>query len=187
MLICYGRTSTIDQANSLKAQVERFKKLGAAPDHIFAEHGSGKSAHDRGKLQEALRFARKGDVFVVTKLDRLGRSLKDVLEITERLHAKKVGFKVLDQDLDTTKSHGRLMLAMLGACAEYEREMIRERQAEGLKRYQARLAREGRKPGPEPHGKEREIKKMRKRGKMIREIMAETKLSKASVYRALEA
>ena len=186
MLICYGRTSTTDQTNSLKAQIERFKKLGAEPDHIFAEHGSGKSAKDRGKLQDALRFARKGDVLVVTKLDRLGRSLKDVLEIVEKLKAKSVGFKVLDQDLDTTKPHGKLMLSMLGACAEYERSMLRERQSEGIKRYQARLAREGRKPGPEPHGKEREIKKMRKSGKMIREIMAETELSKATVYRALD-
>jgi DNA invertase Pin-like site-specific DNA recombinase len=186
MLICYGRTSTTDQTNSLEAQVERFKELGAEPDHIFAEHGSGKSAHDRGKLQDALRFARKGDVFVVTKLDRLGRSLKDVLEIVDRLKGKGVGFRVLDQSLDTTKPHGKLMLAMLGACAEYEREMIRDRQAEGIRRYQERLAREGRKPGPEPHGKEREIKAMRKKRKMIREIMAETGLSKASVYRALD-
>jgi DNA invertase Pin-like site-specific DNA recombinase len=187
MLICYGRTSTTDQTNSLEAQVDRFKKLGADPDHIFAEHGSGKTAKDRGKLQEALRFARKGDVLVVTKLDRLGRSLKDVLEIIEKLHAKNVGFKVLDQDLDTTKPHGKLMLSMLGACAEYERSMIRERQADGIRLYQERLARDGRKPGPEPHGKELEIKKLRKSGKMIREIMAETELSKASVYRALGA
>ncbi len=187
MLICYGRTSTTDQTNSLKAQVERFKGLGADTDHIFAEHGSGKTAKDRGKLQEAIRFARKGDVFVVTKLDRLGRSLKNVLEIVDKLAGKKVGFKVLDQSLDTTKPHGKLMLSMLGACAEYERSMIRERQAEGIKRYQARLAREGRKPGPEPHGEDDKIRKLRKAGKMIREIMAETNLSKASIYRALEA
>ena len=187
MLICYGRTSTTDQTNSLEAQVDRFKELGAEPDHIFAEHGSGKSAHDRGKLQEALRFARKGDVFVVTKLDRLGRSLKDVLEIVDRLAGKNVGFRVLDQSLDTTKPHGKLMLSMLGACAEYERSMLRERQGEGIKRYQARLAREGRKPGPEPHGQDASIKKMRKARKKIREIMDETGLSKASVYRALEA
>ncbi len=185
MLICYGRTSTTDQTNSLEAQVERFKKLGAEGDHIFAEHGSGKRAKDRGKLQEAIRFARKGDVFVVTKLDRLGRSLKDVLEIIERLQEKKVGFRVLDQALDTTKPEGKLMLSMLGACAEYERSMIRERQAEGIKRYQARLAREGRKPGPEPKADPKEVKAMRKSGKMIREIMAATGLSKASVYRAL--
>jgi DNA invertase Pin-like site-specific DNA recombinase len=63
--------------------------------------------------------------------------------------------------------------------------MIRERQAEGIKRYQARLAREGRKPGPEPHGEDDKIKKMRKAGKMIREIMVATSLSKATVYRAL--
>jgi len=187
MLICYGRTSTIDQTNSLEAQVERFKKLGADQDHIFAEHGSGKTAKDRGKLQEAIRFARKGDVFVVTKLDRLGRSLKDVLEIVDKLAGKSVAFKVLDQDLDTTKPHGKLMLSMLGACAEYERSMIRERQAEGIKRYQARLAREGRKPGPQPKADPKEIKAMRKSGRMIREIMAVTGLSKASVYRALGA
>ena len=112
--------------------------------------------------------------------------MKDVLEIVEKLAGKKVGFKVLDQDLDTTKPHGKLMLSMLGACAEYERSMIRERQAEGIKRYQARLAREGRKPGPEPHGKTAKIKKMRKSGKMIREIMATTGLSKATVYRSLD-
>ncbi len=185
MLICYGRTSTTDQTNSLEAQVERFKKLGAEGDHIFKEHGSGKRAKDRGKLQEAIRFARKGDVFVVTKLDRLGRSLKDVLEIVERLQEKKVGFRVLDQALDTTKPEGKLMLSMLGACAEYERSMIRERQAEGIKRYQARLAREGRKPGPEPKADTKHIKAMRKSGKMIREIMVATGLSKATVYRTL--
>lgn len=187
MLICYGRTSTTDQTNSLEAQVERFKDLCAEPDHIFVEHGSGKTAKDRSKLQEAIRFARKGDVFVVTKLDRLGRALKDVLEIVDKLLAKGVAFRVLDQPFDTTKPEGKLMLSMLGACAEYERSMIRERQAEGIRRYQERLAREGRKPGPHPKSDPKHIKALRKSGKMIREIMGETGLSKATVYRALAA
>jgi len=159
----------------------------SAPDFFtrytseFAQQAGASQANvDRHISAERLVAKAEYDLY------QLRRELVDVLEIVEKLKAKSVGFKVLDQDLDTTKPHGKLMLSMLGACAEYERSMLRERQAEGIKRYQARLAREGRKPGPEPHGKEREIKKMRKSGKMIREIMAEMGVSKATVYRALD-
>jgi DNA invertase Pin-like site-specific DNA recombinase len=185
VLVCYGRTSTTDQASGLDAQRERFNALGG-DKRLFLEHGSGKSAKDRGKLQEALRFARDGDVFVVTKLDRLGRSLRDVLEIVEQLHADGVGFRCLDQDIDTTKPHGKLMLSMLGACAEYERAMIRERQAEGIRRYQERLKAEGRTAGPDFKCEASDILALRNEGLTIKQICEKTELGRSTVYRALD-
>jgi DNA invertase Pin-like site-specific DNA recombinase len=183
-LVAYARTSSAEQTGSLQGQVERFKALDVDPDLIFAEQRSG-STTDRPKLTECLRTLRKGDTLVVTKIDRLARSMTDLLNIIRDLEKKGVGFKALDQsEIDTTKSSGKLLLGILASVAEFERAMIRERQAEGIKR----ALEQGQRFGPEPKADEEmvaKIKALRAEGKLIREIMAETALSKATVYRAL--
>ena len=180
--IAYARTSTLDQSNSLRSQVERFKELGVDPDLIFSEQRSGGNA-DRPKLQEMLRTVRKGDVVVVTKLDRLARSMTDLMGILASIEKKGAGFKALDQtEIDTTKSTGRLVLGILASVAEFERSLIKERQAEGIRRAKVEGVKFGRDPKvtPEVAGK---IALMRSEGVLIRTIMAEFGLSKATVYR----
>jgi DNA invertase Pin-like site-specific DNA recombinase len=183
-LVAYARTSSAEQTGSLQGQVERFKALGVDPDLIFAEQRSG-STKDRPKLTECLRTVRKGDTLVVTKIDRLARSMTDLLNIIEGLEKKGVKFKALDQsEIDTTKSSGKLLLGILASVAEFERAMILERQAEGIKRALAK----GKRFGPKPKVDDKTVAKvrtLRAEGKLIREIMAETALSKATVYRAL--
>ena len=130
--IGYARTSSVDQTNSLHSQVERFKALGVDPDLIYSEQRSGANT-DRPKLRECLRTVRKGDVVVVTRLDRLARSMTDLMEILATLEKKGVGFTALDQpEIDTTKPTGRLLLGVLASVAEFERALIKERQAEGI-------------------------------------------------------
>ncbi len=183
-LVAYARTSTLDQSNSLRSQVERFKELGVDPDLIFAEQRSGGNA-DRPKLQEMLRTVRKGDVVVVTKLDRLARSMTDLMAILAGIEKKGAGFKALDQtEIDTTKSTGRLVLGILASVAEFERSLIKERQAEGIRRAKAEGVKFGRDPKVTPE-LARKIASMRSEGVLIRSIMAEFGLSKATVYRVL--
>jgi DNA invertase Pin-like site-specific DNA recombinase len=166
-------------------QVERAKALGIDDDHIFAELVSGKSKDNRPKLREMLRFVRKGDTLVVTKLDRLGRSAADLHAIAQQLQKKGVHLRVLDQSIDTSTSTGRALFGMIAVFAEFERDLIEERRTEGMRKYHAQLAKEGRKPGPEPKLDPKEVKALRKQGLLIREIMAKVGASKASVYRAL--
>ena len=182
--IAYARTSTAEQTGSLKTQVERFSSRGVDPDLIFAEYRSGGNT-DRPKLKECLRTLRKGDTLLVTKLDRLARSVTDLLNILKALEKKGVGFKALDQpEIDTTRPAGKLVLGILGSVSEFERDLIRERQAEGIRRAHDRGVKFGRSEKATPEVVTR-IKGLRSDGKMIREIMEATKLSKATVYRAL--
>ena len=182
--IAYARTSTLDQSNSLRSQVERFKELGVDPDLIFSEQRSGGNA-DRPKLQEMLRTVRKGDVVVVTKLDRLARSMTDLMGILASIEKKGAGFKALDQtEIDTTKSTGRLVLGILASVAEFERSLIKERQAEGIRRAKVEGVKFGRDPKVTPEVASK-ITSMRSEGVLIRTIMAEFGLSKATVYRVL--
>ncbi len=127
MLIGYGRISTADQ--DLAMQRDALTKAGC--EKIYTDTMSGVKANRPGLL-EALEFARKGDVIVVWKLDRLGRSLKELLDIIHRLEEMGVGFRSLTETLDTTSSGGRLIFAIFGAVAEFERDLIRERTTAGL-------------------------------------------------------
>jgi DNA invertase Pin-like site-specific DNA recombinase len=183
--VFYGRSSSATQESGLATQVERAKALGIDDDHIFAELVSGKSKENRPRLKECLRFIRKGDVLIITKLDRLARSAADLHSIAQQLQAKGVELKVLDQNIDTTTSTGRAMFGMIAVFAEFERDLIEERRTEGMRKYHAQLAKEGRKPGPEPKLDPAKVKALRKQGLLIREIMKKVGASKASVYRAL--
>lgn len=133
MLIGYARVSTFDQIVDL--QHDALQAAGCA--EIFTDHMSGAKA-DRPNLDKALQFARQDDTFVVWRLDRLGRSLKDLIDITETLNNKGVGFKSLTEGIDTTTSGGRLVFHIFGALAEFERELIRERTFAGLAAARAR-------------------------------------------------
>jgi DNA invertase Pin-like site-specific DNA recombinase len=128
MQIGYARVST-DQQDT-KTQVKVLKESGCT--RIFNETASG-GRWDRPELHKALEQLRGGDVFVVWKLDRLSRSLKDLLTILEKITEADAGFRSLTENIDTTTPAGRMMMHMLGAFAEFERSMIRERTRSGLK------------------------------------------------------
>jgi len=141
MLIGYARVSTNDQETA--AQVAALK--GAGCERIYREKASG-GRWDRPELHKLLEQLRKGDVVVVWKLDRLSRSLRDVLTIMEKLAEAKAGFRSLTEAIDTTTPAGRMMMQMVGAFAEFERAMLRERTKAGLEsaRTQGRIG--GRRP-----------------------------------------
>ncbi|MEZ2132870.1 MULTISPECIES: recombinase family protein [unclassified Sinorhizobium] len=180
-MVAYIRVSSIGQ--SLEVQRDKMLALGVEADHIFEEKRSGVDSN-RPALKEALRFARKGDTFVVTKIDRLARSATDLLNIVNELKAKGVAFKVLDQDIDTSSPAGRAMLQMLAVFAEFETAIRSERQMDGIAKAKA----DGTKFGRKPQATEdvvSEIRRMRAEGLLIKDIMKATNLSKATVYRAL--
>src|ERR1700747_3339371 len=133
MLIGYARVSKIDQQDT-RAQVQELKRAGCK--RIYQENASG-GRWDRPQLHKALEQLREGDVFVVWKLDRLSRSLKDLLNVLERITEAGAGFRSLTESIDTTTAAGRMMLQMLGAFAEFERAMVRERTRLGLIRARA--------------------------------------------------
>jgi DNA invertase Pin-like site-specific DNA recombinase len=139
MKIGYARVSSVGQ----NLDVQKEKLTDYACEKLFAEKESGAKS-DRPKLQEALEFVREGDQFVVTKLDRLGRSLSDLVLITNTLQARNVDFVVLDQQIDTSSPTGKLLFHMLSAIGEFERELIKERQTEGIENARARGVKFGR-------------------------------------------
>jgi DNA invertase Pin-like site-specific DNA recombinase len=125
--IGYARVSTQDQ--HLHLQQDALNKAGCIK--IFTDTASG-AKHERPGLGEALNYVREGDILVVWKLDRLGRSLKDLIERITELHTRNIGFKSLTENIDTTTSGGKLIFHIFGALAEFERDVIRERTNAGL-------------------------------------------------------
>jgi DNA invertase Pin-like site-specific DNA recombinase len=158
MLIGYARVSTKDQETA--AQVAALKAAGC--ERIYREKASG-GRWDRPELHRLLDQLREDDVLVVWKLDRLSRSLRDVLTIMERLGEAKAGFRSLTEAIDTTTPAGRMMMQMVGAFAEFERAMLRERTKAGLDsaRREGRIG--GRRPKLTPQ-QQSEIRKMVSKG-----------------------
>lgn len=150
MIIGYARVSTHDQ--NLDSQLDALQKADC--EQIFQEKITGKSK-DRPELLSCLKALRKGDVLVVWKLDRLARSLKDLVEIISDLNEREIGFKSLTEAIDTTSATGRLVFHIFGALAEFEHSLIRERTIAGLDAARAR----GRKGGRKPSMSEKDIKK----------------------------
>jgi DNA invertase Pin-like site-specific DNA recombinase len=150
MIIGYARVSTQDQ--NAEHQVDALEKSGC--EQVFQEKFTGK-LRERPELSQCLRTLRKDDVLVVWKLDRLARSLKDLVEIVQDLHDREIGFKSLTESIDTTSSGGRLVFHIFGALAEFEHDLIRERTKAGLQAARAR----GRKGGRKPAMSETDIKK----------------------------
>ena len=127
MLVGYARVSTTEQ--SLEVQLDQLAKAGV--EKVFSEQRSGKRAANRPELQRALDFCREGDTFVVTRLDRFARSAADLHRTVEQLTAKGVGFRCLQQGgIDTVTTHGKLMLSILAAVAEFELDIRQDRQRE---------------------------------------------------------
>lgn len=142
MKIGYARTSTTNQ--NIKPQLELLDKAGCGT--IFEEQISGKESDNRERLQSLLEFIRDGDVVVVTKLDRLARSTKDLLSIAAQITAKNAELEILNINLDTSTPTGKLMLTMLGAIAQFERELMIERQYDGIQLAKQEGKYKGRKP-----------------------------------------
>ncbi|MDW4497166.1 recombinase family protein [Sulfitobacter sp. D35] len=180
MLIGYARTSTLEQKHGLEAQRESLKAIGC--DRMYEEQTS--SVGVREALREALSYCREADTLVVTKLDRLARSVAHLGEIVNELEAKGVGLRVLDLGLDTSTATGKLMLNVLGSVAQFEREMMLERQREGIVKAKALGKYKGRKPTAKAKGEE--IWQLVSEGVSKREVARRLNVSERSVYRQLE-
>jgi DNA invertase Pin-like site-specific DNA recombinase len=139
MNIGYARVSTDDQ--NLDLQTDDLKK--ASCERIFSDTASGAKT-ERAGLADAISFARQGDVVVVWRLDRLGRSLQDLIATVKGLEARGIGFRSLRESIDTTSAGGKLVFHLFGALAEFERELIRERTGAGLAAARARGRKGGR-------------------------------------------
>lgn len=175
----YARVSSYGQ--SLDVQLEKL----AGCERIFSEKMSGRSADTRNELQNCLSWIRDGDQLVVTKLDRLARSTRDLLNIANLLEGKKVSLVVLDQQIDTGTATGKLLFTMLGAIAEFENEIRKDRQAAGLALARKNGVKFGRRAAMS-EGQTAELRRRRQAGEKIGDLMAAYGLSKATVYRYLE-
>jgi len=177
MKIGYARVSSTGQNET--AQVELLTKNGA--ERIFVDKASGTNRTNRPKLAEALAFVREGDTLIVTRLDRLARSVPDLHAIAKELHAKNVDLIATEQKIDTTTPTGRLMFNMLGAIAEFENDLRRERQAEGIAKAKA----EGRYSGRPRSINTNIILEAKRAGERTSHIAERMKISRSSVYRCL--
>ncbi len=175
--IGYARVSSTGQ--SLDVQLEKLSTC----DKVFQEKKSGRTAN-REQLQICLDYVRSGDVLIITKLDRLARSTRDLLNIVNKLDSKGVQLQVLDQKLETVTPAGKLTFTLLGAIAEFENELRRERQADGIALAKARGIQLGRKSKLTDE-QVSEMKQSRAGGVKIKDLMINHGLSKASVYRLL--
>jgi DNA invertase Pin-like site-specific DNA recombinase len=179
MLVGYARTSTVDQAAGLEAQERDLKAIGV--EKLFSEQVS--SVAERGQLDAALDYVRERDVLVVTKLDRLARSIRDLCAIVDRLEAKGVSLRILGMGLDTATANGRLMLNVLGSVAQFEREVMLERQKEGIAKAKAEGKFKGR--APTARRKAEEVRALDAAGMIRQAIAGKLGMSERSVYRVL--
>jgi DNA invertase Pin-like site-specific DNA recombinase len=175
-----SRTSTVDQLAGLDAQLRDLK--AARVEKVFSERVS--STTKRQQLEAALEFCRNGDVLIVTKLDRLARSMADLVSITSKLKAKGVGLRILAMQLDTATPTGKLMLNLMGSFAEFEREIMLERQREGVANAKAAGKYKGRVPTARRQSVE--VIKLRHQGIKPEQIATQLGISRASVFRVLK-
>src|SRR4051794_45408 len=169
MLIGYARVSTTDQ--TLALQQDALTKAGCT--RIFTDTASGAQTERKG-LTEALEYVRPGDTLVVWKLDRLGRSLKDLITRITQLNDRNIGFKSLTEQIDTTTSGGKLIFHIFGALAEFERDIIKERTNAGLEAARMRGKRGGRPKALSPE-----------KIKLARKLYADTSTSVAEICKML--
>ncbi|MEO1911758.1 MAG: recombinase family protein [Paracoccus sp. (in: a-proteobacteria)] len=181
MLIGYARTSTLDQKAGLEAQKRDLAAAGC--ERVFEEEVSSVDVAKREQLAEALTFARAGDTLVVTKLDRLARSVAHLVEMLAQLEAKGVSLRILAMGIDTATPTGKLMLTILGGVAEFEREIMLERQREGIAKAKAAGKYKGR--APTAQAKADDVLKLHGEGIGGTEIAKRLGIGRASVYRIL--
>lgn len=172
--IGYARVSSEEQ--KLDTQLDKLKDCY----RIFEEKGSGID-DQRPQLQECLRYLREGDTLFITKIDRLARSTLHLCQIVEKLQKKKVDLVVLDQNIDTSTSSGRLLLNMLGVIAQFETEIRAERQRDGIRKAKEKGIRFG-KPFKLTNDQVKEMWEKREKGFKIKDLMQEYGLSKATIY-----
>ena len=181
MQIGYARTSTLEQVAGIEAQKRDLETAGC--NKVFAEQVS--SVAQRDQLEAAIDYLRDGDSLVVTKLDRLARSMRDLLAIVDRIEAKGAGLRILAMNLDTTTATGKLMLNVLGSVAEFERSMMLERQREGVAKAKADGKYRGR--APTARAKAGEVEAMLAAGESPTVVAKKLGIGRSSVYRAMTA
>lgn len=178
MNLGYARVSTLDQ--NLELQEDALTKAGC--EKIFRDVASG-AVDSRKGLAEAIEFARKGDTLVVWKLDRLGRSLKHLIETVNLLKERGVGLLSLQEKIDTTTSGGKLIFHVFGALAEFERELIRERTTAGLKAARVRGRLGGRPPKLTAKQIEMAKRLLNDPNVEVKEICETLQISRSTLYR----
>lgn len=178
--IGYARVSTTDQDLAL----QRDALAAAECERVFQDRASGAKA-DRPGLAQAMAYARSGDVLVVWKLDRLGRSMSHLIDTVRDLDGRGIGLRSLTEQIDTTTPGGRLIFHVFGALGQFERDLIRERTRAGLKAAEARGRRGGRKPVV-TEKKLRRARELIARGLTAREAAARIKVGKTALYKALQ-
>ena len=176
-LIGYARVSSVGQ--SLDVQLDKLKHC----DKIYQEKKSG-TVEQRSKLEACLEYVREGDTLIVSRLDRLARSTLHLCQIADLLKRKNVALQVLDQNIDTSNATGRLLFNMLSAIAEFETEIRFERQQDGIEKAKELGVHFGRKKLLSAQ-QVTELHLLRKQGTLIKTLMKDFALSKASVYRYL--
>ncbi len=181
MFIGYARTSTREQIAGFEAQLAELKQVGC--EKVFQEQVSAVSGGKRGELESALDFVRAGDALIVTKIDRLARSLPHLLQIIERLEKKDVALRILSMQIDTSTPNGKLMLSIMGAIAEFERALMLERQLDGI----AAAKQAGKYKGRQPTAKRKaaEVLELASKNLTRQAIAEQAGISVASVYRIL--
>lgn len=179
-LVGYARTSTSEQQAGLEAQVAELEAIGCTK--IFQEHVSSVDAK-RPELTSALDWCREGDIFIVTRPDRLARSVSDLLKIVEGLKARNVAVRILSMGVDTSSATGTLMLQVLAAVSEFERNIMLERQRAGIEKAKRLGKYKGR--APTARMKSDDVLRLKAEGMSVAKIVKATGVSRASVYRAL--
>lgn len=179
-LVGYARTSTTDQKAGLEAQLRDLEAAGCVK--VFQEELSSVATR-RPELDRTLDYVRDGDTLIVTKLDRLARSVADLVRITEALKTKGVALRILALNLDTGTPTGKLMLNLLGSIAEFERELMLERQREGIAKAKSEGKYRGR--APTARRKAADVLRLKGEGKTAEAIASELRIGRASVFRIL--
>src|SRR5574342_1034071 len=180
MLVGYARVSTADQ--TLGLQKDALAQAGC--ERVFTDTASGSRA-DRPGLDEALDFLRPGDTLVVWRLDRLGRSLRHLIDTVGTLQQRGIGFKSLQEQIDTTTSGGKLVFHVFGALAEFERDLIRERTQAGLIAARARGRRGGRPKALDPRKAAIAQALYNDKTNAIADICRTLRISRATLYRSI--
>ncbi|MFN8301942.1 MAG: recombinase family protein [Saprospiraceae bacterium] len=185
MKIGYARVSTRDQ--NLDLQIDALRQAGCTDTYIYKEHFTG-SSKERPQLKKLLEQVREGDIIVTWKLDRLGRSLTDLVQIVNEIEGKGAGLLFIKNNIDTTTIHGKLFFHIFAAISEFEREIIRERTNAGLASARARGRKGGRPPGL---SKEAQVEaaaatSLYQQKKSVAEICNTLTISKKTFYKYLK-
>ena len=178
-LVGYARTSTVEQEAGLEAQIAELQSLGCTK--VFAEHVSSVDAQ-RPELRAALEWCREGDTFIVTRPDRLARSVTDLMRIIEDLKTRKIAIRILSLGVDTSSATGTLVVQVMGAVSQFERSVMLERQKVGVAKAKAAGKYKGR--APTARAKTSEVLRLKAEGKTVAQIAQTVGISRASIYRA---